>query len=151
MILGEQYKVEKGFLGDADGGVSTERLHVTKANKVAVALKVEAGVATTFSFKIQEHNAAALGTTNDVVTTVPVYYKADADAAYTRLDPSVALVEIADLNTAAGLVVVEIELQDLTDGFEYVSLAITAPGAARNVAAMYLVDTKLKPAYQVEL
>lgn len=151
-MFAEEYRVEKGFLGDAAGGVSTDRLKVSKGNRVAVLLKVETGVATTLSVKIQEHDAAVAGNTQDVVRTVPVHYKTDAASVMTRLDENgLADIAIADLDTAAGLVVVEIEKDDLTNGFEYVSLAIAAPGAARQVCALYALDSKFDPAYQLEL
>lgn len=150
-MLAEDKRLVEGINGDIAGGASSARVKVTGTNQVAVVVRVESAAAD-LGFKIQEHDAAAAGNTQDVVRTVPVHFKVDADASLTRKDEDGnAQVTVSELNGAAGLVQVEIDSGDLSEGFEYVSIAFDDPGAARLVCAMYLLDTHNKSAYKHEL
>jgi len=148
-LLSEKCRTEKGFLGDANGGAETSRIDLSKCNKLQFEVQLAAGVATTCSLNLRQHDDPSAGTSQDLVSSVPHYKKADADAAYTRVDANVAAV--SELDTAAGTVLVEVYKEDVADGFRYVSLQIADPGAARIVSVSAHLDAKQKPAYQVEL
>tara|TARA_R110000787_G_scaffold5686_9_gene20569 strand:- start:10178 stop:10639 length:462 start_codon:yes stop_codon:yes gene_type:complete len=147
-LLAEEFRIENGLLADTAGGVDSARLRVVGTNKVSVIVALGTGVATTLVMKIQEHDAAAAGTTKDVVRTVPVYFKADGDVVMTKLiEDGLAPIAISALDTVKGSVVIEIHLDDLTEGFEYVSINFAAPGAARLANVDYALDTHNKAAY----
>lgn len=151
-LFAEDKRVEKaGVLGDVFGGVETARLHLKEANAVAIVIELGAGTATDFQMTLRQHDAAAAGNSLDLVSSVPVYHKVDADAQFTRLDVEAANNAIASLDTDAGTVIVEVYTNDLDDGFEYISLDLPASGSARVASVEYIVDTKNKPAYQVAL
>jgi len=150
-LFSEQIRVENaGILGDIAGGVETDRLDLSKSNKVSIVVKLAAGAGTTFSMTLKQHDLAAAGTSVDLVSSVPVYQKQDADAAFTRFDGSTATIASANVDTAAGVVVVEVHQDDLAEGNRYVSLVLASPGAARVASVDYMIDTKNKPAYQIE-
>lgn len=148
-LLSEKVRTVKGFLGDANGGAETVRVDLAKCNKLQFEVQLATGVATTCVLNLRQHDAATAGNSADLVATVPHYVKADADAAFVRVDSNVAAV--ADLNTAAGTVLVEVYKEDLLDDYRWVSLQVADPGAARIVSVSAHLDSKLKPAYSVEL
>lgn len=57
---------------------------------------------------------------------------------------------VTALNGAAGVVIVEVEGQDLSEGFSHVGLSING-GAARNGAVLIESETEYKPAYAQSL
>lgn len=128
------------------------RLDLSKVNRVTVTVALGAGTGTTCTLTLRQHTAASGGTSADVVSTVPFYYAADVDTAMTKVEATgVAAMTIADLDTAAGLVEVPVYLDDLDEGYRWVSLSLAASGSARIVSMVYHVDTKNKAAYEVEL
>jgi len=148
-LLSEEIRVKNaGILGDTAGGVETDRLFLGDSNKVSIIVKLAVRAGTTFSMTLRQHTLAAAGTSADLISTVPVYHKADVDADFTRLDVTTAANAIATLDTVAGHVVVEVCQDDLADGFDYISLVLAAPGAARVGCVDYMIDTKNKPAYK---
>lgn len=148
-LIAESHRLVEALNADITAGASSARVSIAKTNHVSVVVRTSS-VATDFGFKIQEHTLATAGTTQDVVSSMPVYFKADADNKLTRQDESgVAQVTITELNGDAGLVQIEIDCGDLTDGFEFISIAFDA--AVRDVDAMYLLDTHNKPGYLHEL
>ena len=151
-LFAEDKRVEKaGVLGDVFGGVETARIHLKEANALAIVLELGAGTATTFSMTLRQHDAPSAGNSADLVSSVPVYHKVDADNKFTRLDVEAATNAISTLDTDAGTVIVEVYLDDLDEGMEYISLILPASGSARVACVDYVMDTKNKPAYQVEL
>ena len=151
VLIAESHRLVEGINGDIAGGASTSRVKIDRTNHVSVVVRVETAAAA-LGFKIQEHDAASGGNTNDVVRTIPVYVKAEADAKFSKVESDgAAQVTLAGLNGTAGLVQIEIDSGDLTEGFEYVSIAFDDPGAAREVCAMYLLDSHNKPGYLHEL
>lgn len=149
MLLSERCRTEKGFLGDANGGAESARIDLSKCNKLQFEVQLAAGVATTCSLNLRQHDDALAGTSSDLVSSVPHYKKTDAEAAFTRVDANVAAV--SELDTAAGTVLVEVYAEDLADGFRWVSLQVADPGAARVVSVSAHLDSKHKPGYLVEL
>lgn len=150
-LLSEKCRTEKGFLGDANGGAETVRIDLSKCHKLQFEVQLNAGVATTLGLQLREHDAATAGNSANLASSLPHYRKADADAAYVRVDGDVASADLSSLDTAAGTVLVEVYKEDLSDNFRYVSLQVSDPGAARIVSVSAHLDSKQKPAYLVEL
>jgi len=148
-LISEKIRSEKGFLGDANGGAESGRIDLSKCNKLQFEVQLAAGVATTCSLNLRQHDAPSAGNSADLVSTVPHYKKTDAETSFTRVDANVAAV--SELDTVAGTVLVEVYKEDLQDGYRYVSLQVANPGAARIVSVSAHLDAKEKPAYQVEL
>ncbi len=150
-LFAEQIRVKKGLIGDVNAGAESARVHLQKSNQLAIVVELAAGTGTDFEYTLRQHDAASAGNSADLVSTVPVYHKADVDAEFVRLDVDAATVAIPAVDTAASTVVIEVYEDDLTEGFEYVSLVLSAAGAARIASVSYMADTKFKPAYQEEL
>ena len=153
MLFAEEKRVENGLFADVNGGSDSVRISLTEANKVSIVVSLPAAAGATLDVKVQEHDAAAAGNTNDVVLSVPHYFMLDADTKMTKIEETGnAVVDFGGaLDAVAGTAVIEIDCADLTDGFEYVSLNFADGGFARVVAVNYMIDTKRKPAYEVEL
>lgn len=150
-LFAEEIRVESGLLADANGGAESARVHLQKSNAVAIVVELAAGTGTTFSMTLRQHDAASGGNSADLISSVPVYHKAAADNKFTRLDVSAATNAISSLDTSAGTVIVQVYQDDLADDYEYISLVLADPGAARIVSVDYMLDTKNKPAYAIEL
>jgi hypothetical protein len=148
-LIAEEMRIEKGFLGDANGGAESARVDLSKCTKMAFEVQLAAGVGTTCSLNLKQHDAAAAGNSANLVSTVPYYKKTDAETKFTRVDSNVAA--IADLDTDAGSVIVEVYKHDLQEGYGFVSLEVADPGAARIVSVNAILDSKFKPAYEQEL
>jgi len=148
-LFSEEIRAKNGgIIEDIAAGVESDRLSLKDSNKVSIVVKLAVGSGTTFSMTLRQHDAATSGTSADLISSVPVYHKADADADFIRLDPTTATIAISEVDTLAGHVIVEVYQNDLAYGFDYVSLVLAAPGAARVASVDYMIDTKNKPAYK---
>lgn len=148
-LIAEELRSEKGFLGDAAGGAESARIDLSKCIKMQFEVQLAAGVGTTCALNLRQHDDPSAGNSADLVSSVPHYKKTDAETKFTRVDANVAAV--SELDTAAGTVLVEVYKHDLDEGYGYVSLQVADPGAARIVSVTAHMDTKHKPAYEVEL
>lgn len=150
--FGEEIRVEKGLLADVNGGADSARIDMKEANKVSIVVSLPAAAGATLDVKVQEHTLIAAGVTKDVLTSVPYYAMIDADTKMTKYDAVAGVMDASGaLDADAGLMVIEIDEGDLTDGYQFVSLNFANGGFARVVSVNYMVDTKRKPAYEVEL
>lgn len=148
-LIAEQMRIQKGALGDANGGLESARIDLSKCIKMAFEVQLAAGVGTTCALNLRQHDAASAGNSADLVSTVPYYKKTDAETKFSRVDANVAA--ISDLDTDGGSVIVEVYKHDLEEGYGYVSLQVADPGAARIVSVNAIMDSKFKPAYEQEL
>jgi hypothetical protein len=148
-LIAEEMRIEKGFLGDASGGAESGRIDLSKCVKMAFEVQLDTGVGTTCVLNLRQHDAASGGNSADLVSSVTYYKKTDAETKFTRVDGNVAA--IADLDTVAGSVIVEVYKNDLEEGNGFVSLQVADPGAARIVSVNAILDSKYKPAYEQEL
>lgn len=86
----------------------------------------------TFSFK--QHTAASAGTTAVLSHANPYYHRLGTATSFTKVQPSSAA-DAYDLDTLVGdakyVVVFEVLSEDLTDGYEWVSLDQTDAGGAQ--------------------
>ena len=150
-LFSERIRVEKGLLGDIFGATESSRVGFEKANAIAIVVELGAGTGTSADFTLRQHDAPSAGNSADLISSVPVYHKIDADAAFTRLDTTTANFTIASLDTVAGTMIVEVYADDLAEGNTHVSLVSTAGGTVRVGSVSYMLDTANKAAYQIEL
>ena len=149
----ETHRVEPGLVPqDVAAGVDSARLDLeaAQANGLMIMLELAVGVATTLSLTVEQHDAAAAGTSKNLVP-LKVVYKAAADTSYTEVATPAAVVTCGgDLDTVAGIVLIELYLDDLDDanGFKWVSVNVAAPGAARLASLSYHTDAKFEPAFE---
>ncbi len=147
-LIAEKIRTEKGFLGDANGGAESSRVDMSKCIKLQFEVQLGAQVGgNALALQLVEHDAPVAGNSQNLTSSVPMYVKTDADASFTRVDDG----NISALNADAGTVLVEVYKDDMTDGYTHVSLQIADPTVARTACVSAQLDTKLKPAYQVEL
>jgi hypothetical protein len=99
---------------------------------------------------LQEATDAAGTGAQNLVRNLPAVYKVDTLASVAVVEDSTALVTVAALNGAAGYVVIEVEGQDLSEGFTHFGLSIDG-NAARNASATFEAETEYKPAYEQDL
>ena len=150
-LFAEEFRVQKGLLGDIFGNTESARIGLSKGNALSIVVELGTGTGTSADFTLKQHTLAAAGTSADLISSVPVYHKIDADAAFTRLDISTANFTIASIDTVAGTMIVEVYADDLAEGFGFISLVSTAGGTVRTGSVSYMLDTKNKPAYAIEL
>jgi hypothetical protein len=148
-LIAEEMRIDKGFLGDAVGGIESGRIDLSKCIKMAFEVQLDTGVGTTCVLNLKQHDAASGGNSASLVSSVPYYKKTDAETKFTRVDSNVAA--ISDLDTVAGSVIVEVYKHDLDEGYGFASIEVASPGAARIVSVSAILDSKLKPAYDQEL
>jgi hypothetical protein len=144
-LISEKIRTEKVLFGDANGGAETERVDLSKCNKLQFEVQLQGG-GTSLALQLRQHDAASGGTSSNLASSLPIYVKTDADASYTRVEDG----DLTAVASAAGTVLVEVYKEDVADDTNHVSLIVTAD-AARDVCVSAQLDSKLKPAYQVEL
>ncbi len=150
-LITEEIATKKGFVfTDANAAKESDRISLAGASKIRFLVRVEAGAATTCAFKLIEHDAAAAGASQDLISVLPHYYRVDGSAGV-KVEPVLtASVTVVALDTAAGLVMVEVDHSDMTDGFTHVSLELAAPGALLRISgAVVEIDHERKPAYEL--
>ena len=150
-LFSEHHRAEPGVVpSDFAAGVESARLSLKQANSATIVVSMGVGVGTTLDVTLRQHDAAAAGNSKDLVSNVPYYYKAAADTEFTRVDGSTANLLPTALDTAAGILVIEINSDDLdvNADFSHISLVVAAPGAARIMSVEYMVGTKKRPAYE---
>lgn len=144
MMVSEYIRSEKGFLGDAVGGVETGRIDLDKCNRIRFEVQLASGVGTTAAVQLRQHDAASGGNSADL-SSLKLYAKTDADAAFSEVT------DLSSVDTAAGSVLVEVYKEDVLDGYTHVSLQVADPGAARVVCVTADLEAKFRPAHSVEL
>jgi len=130
-LISEEINVELGLASlDGAGARTTARIDMKSDARMRFVLRLEVGIGTTLDLKLEQHDLGTAGVTSDLVLLTPIHYLVDAGA-WVKVQPSDANILIADLDTAAGIVVLDIEPSSLADGNRYVSLTMAAPGATR--------------------
>ena len=129
--LGRLFNVSVGAVPtDAVAGAITgNRVHLKDAGGVSFIVVASAGSTDVLDLDLQEHNAATGGTSQDLDIITKAYYQdettLDGDETWTEWSQSAAS-EITNIGTASAqqLVVVEVRSEQLSDGFEWVSLNV---------------------------
>lgn len=129
--LGRLFNVSVGAVPtDAVGGAITgNRVHLKDAGGVSFVVVASAGSTDILDVDLQEHNAASGGTSQDLDIITKYYYQdettLDGDETWTEGSQSAAS-EITNIGSASTqqLVVIEVRSEQLSDGFEWVSLNV---------------------------
>lgn len=154
-IISEMVRNQLGLaIQDLAGGKESARISLKELHSLAAVVRVEVGALTTFSATLRQHDAAAAGNSKDLLATIPHYYMVDGDTEWTKVDSdATALKAVAALDTAAGYVAFEVDPSDLdvNNSYSYVSLLITAPGAAKQGHVVYMGEAKRLPAWESAL
>lgn len=136
---------------DLAGGASTgHRIHMQNYGGVAFVCALNNGTAAeSVTFDLKEHTAATSGTSADL-DIVATYYKKeelalDGDETWTKVEQTAAS-EVADAtwdDANEVIVVFEARAEDLSDGYEWVSVDVTQAGTA-HVGAVFAIGYDLK-------
>ena len=128
------------------GANAGARLHMRNYGGVAIVAYFAVGTAgEAITLDVQEHTAAADGTTRDLDVVTTVYTKTEAtldgDEAWAKVTQSAASeVTNADWDDALqGLVVVQVEAESLSDDCEWISVAVPDTGTAHIGCAFYVM------------
>jgi hypothetical protein len=129
--LGRLFNVSVGAVPtDAVAGAITgNRIHLKDAGGVSFVVVASAGSTDRLDLDLQEHNAATGGTSQDLDIITKAYYQSettlDGDETWVEWSQSAAS-EMTDVGAASEqqLVVVEVRAEQLSDGFEWVSLNV---------------------------
>lgn len=140
---------------DLAGGANTgHRIHMKNAGGVAIVGFLAAGTAAENPvFDVQEHTAATAGTSADLDVVTTYYVKAEAsldgDETWTKATQAAAS-EVTDAtwdDANQVIVVIEVQSEQLSDGYEWVSVNVADPGTAHIGAALYILyDLKIQRA-----
>jgi hypothetical protein len=154
--LGRLFNVSVGAVPtDAVAGAITgNRIHLKDAGGVSFIVVATGASTDRLDLDLQEHSAASGGTSQDLDIITKAYYQTettlDGDETWTEWSQSAAS-EMTDVGGASEqqLVVVEVRAEQLSDGFEWVSLNVPDLGtngtkhvAILNVAHDLMVQRK---------
>lgn len=134
--LGRLFNVSVGAVpADAVAAAITgNRIHLKDCGGVSFVVIAGSGSTDILDLDLQEHNAATGGTSQDLDIITKYYYQdettLDGDETWTEGSQSAAS-EITNVGSASAqqLVVVEVRAEQLSDGFEWVSLNVPDLGA----------------------
>jgi len=133
-LLAETHGLKSGFLGDLNGGQESARFDMAKSHRLCFVVDV-ASLAADLDITLRQHDAAAAGNSKDLQIETAYYRKVAAETAFTKVDISTAAANFVDasFNGAVGMLVIEVQAEDLDDanGYQYVSLQVADPGGAR--------------------
>lgn len=129
--LGRLFNISVGAVPtDAVAAAITgNRVHLKDAAGVSFVVVCSAGSTDILDVDLQEHNAATGGTSQDLDIITKYYYQdeatLDGDETWTEGSQSAAS-EITNIGSASAqqLVVIEVGANQLSDGFEWVSLNV---------------------------
>jgi hypothetical protein len=159
--LGRLFDVSVGFVPQAvnnSADVTGKRVSLKNAGGCTIVVVAEAGTAgDDLDLDLQQHTAASGGTTADLDIIDYYFYKSettlDGDETWTKATQAAAS-EITDATGGAGtsaeeeqIVVIEVDADQLSDGYSYISLNATNAGTNNNKigTCLYLLrDLKVK-------
>ena len=146
----EKCAVKSEVPADINGsGLTGARVDMSKTYKLAIKVNY-ASAAAGADITLLQHDAAS-GGTSKALSISNAYYKSLAGAAFTKEEISgVSNITDADLNGSAGVIVVEINAEDLdvNNGFSFVSANLADPAVARVVAVDYVGhNLRVMPGY----
>jgi hypothetical protein len=156
MGLGKDFDIGIAYvpvdLGTA--GATGARVHLENYGKLTfVGLLAVGTAAENPTFTLQEHNAATAGTSADLAVVAQYFTKVEAtldgDEAWTKVTQTAAA-DVTDVtwdDANQVLVVFEVNAEELSDGYEWVSVNVDDPGTAQIGAGIYVMsDLKVQRA-----
>lgn len=141
---------------DLNGGANTgERFDMQKFKKVAFIIVADDGTTpSSHTVSLEQHTVASAGTPAALPIANAWFHKVDAELAFTKVVPSSAAASF-DIDSVVGdtkfVAVFEVNQEDLTDGYRWVSLNLTDAGGAQIGAVIAIgFNATEKPAYGKE-
>ena len=156
--LGQDFDIGTGIIPVdlADGTNTGHRLHLKNYGGVCFVGYIAVGTAAQApTFTVQEHDAATAGTSQNLVVVATYYEKTelalDGDEAWAKsTQTAAATVTDATWDDAGqSLIAFEVEADQLSDGFDWLSVNIGDPGTAHLGCVfhvMYDLATQRAPA-----
>ena len=137
--------------------ITGARISMAEYDRVAIVVSLGDSVGAAFNLELKQHDAAAAGTTKVLSVDNAYYHKVGAATSFTKVVPSAAA-DTYDLGALfaadEGIAVFEVQAEqlDVDGGFSYVSANLTAAGAAKIGAVVYLAKSaRFKPAYERDI
>ena len=136
------------------GAITGNRVNLKNAGGVTFLVIASAGSTDILDVDLQEHNAASGGTSQDLDVITTYYHKSeitlDGDETWTKVTQAAAS-EITNIDAAStqNLVAIEVGAEQLSDGFNWVSLNVPDLGTngTKFVAILYILhDLKVQRA-----
>lgn len=142
----EHNTVKLGYQGDFETAKTGARISMKNVDKVTVLVAVGAGTLTSnLKVSLQQHDAASAGNSKALTVNNTYYYKTNVQDVFTKVKNQVpetefSDVEVAALATAAGILAIDVNAEDLdVDGkFFAISADLSAAGAARTATVLYI-------------
>jgi len=151
--LAEKNGIKLAFNGDLTAGGESARIDMGKGDRVSMVLYVPSH-ASDLDLTFRQHDAAAAGTSKDLLVKRSYFVKIDGNTKFTRKEQSVLAANIvdADFNGAAGLMVVEVLGEDMDRDLDFTHISVVIAARAVTGSAIYEVcEMRQKPAYSVSL
>lgn len=149
--LGRSFDIVAGVTPvNLNTGANTgKRVHLKNAAGATIVIFAGVGTAASdLAVDLQEHDAATSGTSQDLDIVTKYYSKQeltlDGDETWSEHTQAAAS-EIADIGGAGtsaeleNLAVIEVGADQLSDGFEWISLNVPQPGATKLGCVLYLL------------
>lgn len=130
--------------------VDTLWIGMKGALKMRCVVRFETGVGDA-EVTLQEATDSSGTGAQNLVRNLPAIYKVDGAASVKVAADTTALVTVTALNTAAGYIVIEVEGQDLSEGFTHFGLSVDGNVALREGSATFEAETEYRPAYDQSL
>ena len=157
LLMDENLKIGNVPVDLNTAAVTGARIKLSHGERLAIILVLGASTAAVVELTLKQHNAASSGTSKALSVMNPYFKKAGVATSFTKVEP-VAAASVYDLSTDfnadSGIIVLEVLPEDLdvNGGFTHVSCDIADSTAAKIGALFYaVVDSKIKPAYEVAL
>lgn len=135
---------------DIAGGAQTgNRIHLRNFETLAVVFFKEAGAAAeATTLTLQEHNASAAGTSQNLAVIDEYFLKSEAtldnDEAWTRVTQAAAATLVPAVSDTQQIICFEVEAASLSDGFRYVSVSTADTTTAGQIGSILYIAHGLK-------
>ena len=159
----EQFLMEKSNIKQAfapvdlnTAAITGARVSLVEAKRVAIAISLGSSTAAEVRVTLRQHNAASGGTSKNLEIANRYFHKAGAATVFTEVEPSsaAALYDLDAIFAAdGGIVVFEVLAEDLdvNGDFSHISVDIADSAAAKIGAGLYILQSDIKPAYEVAI
>lgn len=146
-MVSEKILTQVGLtIQDVATAKETARIGMKGALRMRALIRIETGAADAV-VKVIEHNAAAAGTSQDLVVSLPHVVRVDGAAGVSKPAVGTANITVTEVNAAAGYIMLEVQGEDLSEGFTHISVSVDGQ-AARNAHIAFEANTEYKPAYE---
>ena len=128
---------------------ATSYIGLKGALKLRCLVRIESGAADV-EITLREATDSSGTGAQDLERCLPAVYRVDGGSSVVVAEDGTAVVTVTALNAAAGYVAIEVEGQNLSEGFTHFALLVDG-NVARNASATFEAETEYKPAYDQTL